>query len=99
MENEKIKNYESIVILKETNTEEEYQKALDKVKKYMEELAEIDHIEENGLRKLAYEVREQKAGYFVIFYLKAKSENIADLERKYRVDSNVLKFLTVIRED
>lgn len=99
MENEKIKNYESIVILKETNTEEEYKEALDKVKKYMEELAEIENIEEKGLRKLAYEVREQTAGYFVIFYLKAKSENIADLERKYRIDDNVLKFISFRKED
>lgn len=72
---------------------------LDIVKDYIKDLAEIEKIEELGLKRLAYEVQKQKNGYYVIFEIKATLENIKNLERFYRINDDVLKFIFVRKED
>lgn len=92
MNNKRI--YENIIILKGEFTEEQYKNALKEIKEYIEKI-EIKKMEEIGRKKLAYEVGKNKEGYFVIFYLKAIEQEIEDLQRYYRMNSNILKFLVV----
>lgn len=99
MENKEIKNYEAVIILKGTFTNEEYQEALEKVKKYMKDLIEIEKVEKIGLKRLAYEVKQNSQGYYVVIYFKSKVENIKELERFFRIDENVLKFIIVKKDD
>lgn len=98
MENKDLKEFESVFIVKGSYNEEEYQKAFNKVKGYMENLVEIENIEEKGLRKLAYTVRKENTGYYVIVEFKAMNENIVELERFYRIDDDILKFITVRKD-
>lgn len=99
MENKNIKNYETVIIINGSYTEKEYQEALDKVKNYMKDLIEIKKVEEMGLRKLAYEIKKQKTGYYTIVEFKSVEENIKELERFYRINDDVLKFIVVRKED
>lgn len=92
MNNKRI--YENVLILKGEFTEEQYAKALEKIKKHIEPI-ELMKIDEIGKKKLAYEVKKNKEGYFVIFYLKAKEQEILELERFYRINGDILKFMTV----
>lgn len=92
MNNKRI--YENVIILKGTFTETEYKKALTEIKKYIEKI-EIKKIEEIGKKKLAYEVDGNKEGYFVIIELRATEQEVLELERYYRINSNVLKFIVV----
>lgn len=93
------KSYETVIIIKGSYTEKEYQEALDKVKGYMKDLIKIEKVEEMGLRKLAYEVKRQNVGYYVVIEFKAVSENIRELERIYRINDDILKFIVVSKED
>lgn len=86
--------YENVIILRGTFTEEDYKKALAEIKKYIEKI-EIKKIEEIGKKKLAYAVDGNKEGYFVILELKATEQEVFELERFYRINSNVLKFMVV----
>lgn len=99
MENKNIKNYETVIIINGSYTEKEYQEALDKVKNYMKDLIEIKKVEEIGLRKLAYEIKKQKTGYYTVIEFKTVVENIKELERLYRIDDNILKFIVVRKDD
>lgn len=92
MNNKRI--YENIIILRGTFTEEDYKKALEKIKEYLAKY-EIKTIEELGKKKLAYEVEKNNNGYFAIIELRATAEEILELERFYRINDNVLKFLIV----
>ncbi len=94
MNNKRI--YENVIILKGTFTQEEYKKSLSEIKEYIEPL-EIIKVEEIGKKNLAYEVDKNKEGYFVIFYLKATEQDIVKLEKFYRINSDILKFMTVRR--
>lgn len=97
MENKK--NYEAVIILKGSLTGEEYQEALNKVKNYMKDLVGFEKIEEIGIKRLAYEVEKQNTGYYVVIEFRAETENIRELERLYRIDDNVLKFIIVRKDD
>lgn len=88
-------SYESVVILKETPTEEEYKNILNEITEKIKEYVNIEKIEEMGLKRLAYAVKDHKIGYFVSFYFTATSQEVLELEREYRSNDNVLKFITV----
>lgn len=86
--------YENICILRGTFTEEEYKKALEKIKEYLAKY-EIEKIEELGKKRLAYEVDKNNMGYYIIIELKATEQEVFELERFYRINDDVLKFLIV----
>lgn len=99
MENKNLKDYESVIILKENLSEEEYHKAFDKIKNYMEGLVEFEKIEELGLKRLAYVVKNNEKGYFIAIYCKSNEENVKKLERLYRINENIIKFIIVRKDD
>lgn len=93
-----IKNlYESVMILGEKLTNEEYKVELEKIKDYFKN-CEIINFEEMGLRKLAYEIKNNKQGFYILVEFQSKSDEIREIERLYRIDDNILKFI-VIRKD
>ena len=55
----------------------------------------VEKAEELGKRKLAYEVKKNKEGYYVIFHFEANTSLIAELERNYRITDEVIKFMTI----
>lgn len=99
MENKELKNYEIVIILKGSLTGEEYQEAFNKVKNYMKDLVGFEKIEEIGIKRLAYEVKENTKGYFIDIYCKTKVENVKELEKLYRLDENVIKFITLRKDN
>lgn len=91
--------YESVIILKGTLTEDECKLALNEIIEKVRKFINIEKIDEVGLKKLAYEVKEQKAGYYIVVYYKANSQDILEVERYYRINDNIIKFLTVKKDD
>ena len=59
---------------------------------------ELTSVEEWGKKTLAYEVKKQTEGYYILFTFDAKPEFIAEFERILRLDEIVLKHM-VIRKD
>ena len=48
-----------------------------------------------GKRQLAYEILHQKEGTFVLLEIEGSGREIAELERRMRVNDRVLRYLTV----
>ena len=91
--------YESVIIIN-PSVDEEAMKAL--VTKYTDIInneGKVESAEELGKRRLAYEIMKNKEGFYVVFNFEAKPELIAELERNYRIDDSVMKFITVKKED
>lgn len=91
-------NYETIILVKNDITEEEREKVVDMVKKYLNENGKITKIDDLGIRKLAYEVRQHKEAYYYLIEFESEPDIIAELERKYRITDEILKFI-VVRKD
>ena len=52
-------------------------------------------VEDLGKKKLAYEIQGNKEGSYAVFTFYGKPEDISETERQYRIDDNVMKFMTV----
>ena len=91
--------YESVIIINPV-VDEEGVKALEKrFTDLINTEGKVEAVEEIGKRKLAYEVKKNKEGIYVVFKFEAKPTIIAELERNYRITDEVIKFITVKQED
>lgn len=89
--------YESIIILRPDYKEESKQEIIDKCKTLMKN---IDEIEDIGIKKLAYEIKGNKEGYYIIFKdFEQTAEGIAEIERYYRLNETIIKFIVVRKDD
>lgn len=51
--------------------------------------------EDMGRRKLAYPINKKTEGYYVLFEIDGSGQEIAELERRMRVNDMILRYLTV----
>ena len=91
--------YESVIIIN-PNVDEEGMKAL--ISRFTDLInndGKVEKVDELGKRKLAYEVKKNEEGFYVVFYFEANTNLIAELERNYRITDEVIKFMTIKQED
>jgi small subunit ribosomal protein S6 len=60
---------------------------------------EIEKTEETGDRDLAYEIKKKRRGKYVLFIIKADSSKITVLDRVFKLNANLLKYLFVRIEE
>jgi len=91
-----IKDYESMVIIDAMISDEAIDAEILSIEKKIEaHSGAIKRCDKWGKRKLAYPIRKQTHGFYVIFYYKADSNIVTDLERGFNINSNILRFLTL----
>ncbi len=91
-----MRHYETIFIASPTLTEEQVD---DLVKGFegiiAEQGGELLKTDKWGRRKLAYEVQKFSEGYYTLFEMNAGPALVAELERRFRNNDAVIKFLSV----
>lgn len=91
-----MQNYESMVIVRSTLSEEEINAVLSKIREIIEKAGgTVLQAESWGRRRLAYEIQGEKKGAYLLFRFQADGKLIAQLEHQYRLDEAILKFITV----
>ncbi len=58
----------------------------------------VESVEELGKKKLAYEIKKNTEGTYVLINFEAAPTLIQELERVYRITDEVIKFI-VVRKD
>ncbi|MCZ6620993.1 MAG: 30S ribosomal protein S6 [Deltaproteobacteria bacterium] len=87
--------YETIFIVR-PDRGEEVKEFTDKFKKIIQDLgAEVTEVEEWGLRELAYPIRKQRKGYYVLMRHRATRGTVDELERHIKLNEGILRYLTV----
>lgn len=90
------RTYESIFIVRPDLAGDAYTAVLDKFKGVLtDQGASILKIDEWGVRKLAYTVKKQNRGSYVLVIFEAEPKVILEYERRLRLDESIIKFLTV----
>lgn len=87
--------YESIFILSIDTTLKRFQKIID-------EVLEITHyyeLEKMGIKKLAYEIKGNLEGYYVSVHFVGNYEIVKKLEKFYRFQDEIIKFITIRKAD
>ena len=87
--------YESVIILSANATEESTVAFGEKMKNLISENGELTNVEEWGRKTLAYEIKKQKEGFYILFTFDAKPDFIAEFERVLRLDEVVLKHIVI----
>ncbi len=87
--------YESVIIINPSVDEEGIKALIAKFTDLINKQGKLEKADELGKRKLAYEVKKNTEGYYVVFYFEAEPSLIAELERIYRITDEVIKFMTV----
>lgn len=95
--------YESVIIIKPNLTDDEIEKIIEKVKEtiisFTEENANELEIENLGMKKLAYSIKGNSEGIYVIFTFDAEATDITELERLFRIKDEIIKFIVIRKDD
>jgi small subunit ribosomal protein S6 len=93
--------YELMFILSPMLTEDKRKKALDELNELLTtKTASVFHVDDWGKRDLAYKIKKQSEGYYMIYYFNlAESKAIAEIDRHLRLDQAFLRHLILKRED
>jgi small subunit ribosomal protein S6 len=60
---------------------------------------EIEKTDEVGDRDLAYEIKKRRRGKYALFTIKADPGKLANLDRIFKLNANLLKYLFVKVEE
>jgi small subunit ribosomal protein S6 len=90
------RTYESIFIVRPDLAGDAYTAVLDKFKGVLtDQGASILKIDEWGVRKLAYTVKKQNRGSYVLVIFEADPKIILEYERRLRLDESIIKFINL----
>ena len=90
--------YESVIIINPNITEEAIKALESKYTELINENGKVESFENQGKKRLAYEIKKNTEAIYVLVNFEAKPDSVAELERNYRIDDNILKFI-IVRKD
>ena len=60
--------------------------------------AELENVDEMGMKRLAYEINDHREGYYVLLNFQAEPEAINEFDRLAKFSDNIIRHMA-IRED
>ena len=95
-----MRTYESIFIVHPEVAGDDQTAIIDKYKKVLtDQGAEIIKVDNWGVKTLAYPVKKQTKGCYVLVIFDAEATVISEYERRMRIDDKVIKFQTIYLEN
>lgn len=93
-------NYEIMYILRANLDENQRKEVNDKLAKILTDNGgEIKKVDESmGLRELAYPIRDEKKGFYVVLEVSMGNQAISEFNRLVRINQSVLRHLIISKE-
>ncbi|MFZ5948880.1 MAG: 30S ribosomal protein S6 [Stygiobacter sp.] len=93
----KQRTYESVVLINAALEDDQIEVILKKIQDTITSHGgSIIEIDKWGRKRLAYPIKKNKSGYYAIFRFTATPDLIATLERNYRLEENIYRYLTIV---
>ncbi len=93
-----MKLYESVIIVNSSLSEETLNKIVKRTEDFITKNGgKVNETIPWGKRRLAYLIKKFQYGYYFIFLFEAPPGIINELEREYRLDENILRFMTFFK--
>ncbi len=90
------KMYESAVLINAALEDDQIQSIVSHIRELISTNdGEISDVEDWGRKRLAYMIRKSKIGYYIIFRFNAYPQIISTLEKFYKLDENILRYLNI----
>lgn len=95
-----MRRYEQIYILRPSLSEDEINKVVENTNQIItdEEGSVISNVKW-GMKKLAYPIKKEPQGYYIFADFAATPAAVAEVERKFRIDDSVLKYMSIKLSD
>jgi len=95
-----MRRYESLWVVNGDLPDEEVKSAIDKFSGIISSQGgTVVGLDEWGRRKLSYKIQGTIRGYYVLADFAGTSETVKELERNYRIDDRIIRFLTTKKSD
>ncbi|MBW1649490.1 MAG: 30S ribosomal protein S6 [Deltaproteobacteria bacterium] len=92
-----MRRYETIFIIDSAEGEEKRKKLFKKASDIVEEKkGSVIEFDKWGDRKLAYDIKKKRRGYYVRLDYCGDGELVAELERNFKIDEAILKYMTIL---
>jgi len=91
-----MRDYEAIYILNPNLAEEEAEKITLRMQEVVvKNGGEVTKVEKWGKRKLAYLVKKQRKGDYVLLQFQGDPVAVAELERNFKMTDQIIKYMTI----
>ncbi len=88
--------YESVLVFRQDLTESQVKEKAAKFTEIIKELGgDVKSTEFWGLKNLAYIIRKNRKAHYVLLNIELDGAQITELERRSRIDEDVIRFLNV----
>jgi len=95
-----LRRYEILFIANADSSEGDLDEIIERYKTIITQLHGIVvKVEKWGSRKLAYEIKKQRKGIYVLLDFAGESVIVPELERMLKIEDKILKFITVMKEN
>ena len=91
-------NYECVVVVTLKKGEEAVQSVVERFETLIEQNATLKNVDEWGKRKLAYLINKESEGYYVLFDFESEALFPAELDRKLRINEDVMRSMIIKKE-
>lgn len=89
-----MRNYELVIIIQTELDEADTSSIIEKVRGWITESGgSVDKIDRWGNKKLAYQIRKQRQGYYVLMNVQMEPSYVRELEHNLQFVEPVLRFL------
>jgi small subunit ribosomal protein S6 len=88
--------YESAILINAALDDETIKSLIERIQETITTNGgEILEVEDWGRKRLAYQVKKSKIGYYAIFRFNSLPDLVPKLERYYQLDETILRYLTI----
>lgn len=93
------RKYEVVFLINPILGEEGVNLVIEKIKNLIETSATLEKVDVWGRRRLAYEINDQKEGFYVLIQFMANADFPRELERILKITDGVMRFLVIRLDD
>ena len=87
--------YESVFIVRQELSPNEVNNIADKYISVIEKTGgKLIKKEDWGIRNLAYQIKNNRKGSYILFHLDSKNSTVTELERLFKIDDDIIRYLT-----
>jgi len=95
-----MRRYETVFIVDPDVSEDDRKQRFDKVIELITTMkGAIIEMDDWGAKRMAYEIRKKTRGHYMRMDYCGTGELVAEMERTFRIDDKILKFMTIILQD
>ena len=94
-----MRDYELLFVLDPSLDEEQKDALIETVKSVINAGGEAGEADVWGERKLAYSINKKSTGYYVVMPFKADAELPKELDRRLRINENVIRHIIVSQDE